>query len=92
MNQAPGSDALRTYEDVRARLRDAYRDRCPIEQIDQAFDDAIRALDDARVQTFVPVLIERAVRERLTARPPVNERTSLASTAVREQRLNSRRR
>jgi hypothetical protein len=92
MSQAPGSDAPRSYEDVRARLRDAYRDRCPIEQIDQAFDDALRALDDARVQTFVPVLIERAVRERLADRPPVNERARMASTAVRGRRMNSRRR
>lgn len=39
----------------------AWPDR-PADQVNDSFDAAIRRLADAKVRTFLPILVERAVR------------------------------
>jgi hypothetical protein len=50
---------------VIGRLLDAYRGRCSREQVEAAVAAAHESLAGARVEVFVPILVERAARARL---------------------------
>jgi hypothetical protein len=47
------------------RLLDAYTGRCSREQVEEAVGAARMALAPVNVDVFVPVLVERAARDRL---------------------------
>lgn len=63
-------DAIKT---VAARLATAFP-QTPAAHIDQSVDQAYHRFDGSRVRTFVPVLVEHAVREELAMREEVADR------------------
>lgn len=67
---APSSAAVvrRELARLRRRLHEEYRDRAPAEELDRLWVDAERTLASARISRFVPILVEREVREVLRHR------------------------
>jgi hypothetical protein len=55
--------------DIRERLHASYDERYSPHAVDTAVDRAVDELKGARVRTFLPLLVERAVRQRLPGWP-----------------------
>lgn len=61
------SRELDVLKAVAARLAGAFPDTS-IEEVDSSVQQAYRRFDGSRVRTFVPLLVEHAVRDELAAR------------------------
>jgi hypothetical protein len=58
---------LDDLDDVEARLMAKFGHHLRAEQIERCLVDVIASFQDARVRQYLPMLIERAATERLTA-------------------------
>ena len=54
--------------DLRGRLHREYDDRVDPDEVERAIVECSRGFRDARIITFVPVLVEKQVRDRLRSR------------------------
>ena len=59
------SDDARQLERARTEVLRKYAGRSSSEAVATTFDQVVAEFADARVRAFVPVLVERRVRERL---------------------------
>lgn len=61
-------DEQRQLESARRELLKEFSGTVPAEQVEQGFDELVAEFRGAPIQSFVPVLVQRRVRERLRPR------------------------
>lgn len=66
MFETPGTHG--GLSDLRGRLHREYDDRVDPDEVERAIVECSRDFSDARITTYVPVLVEKQVRDRLRSR------------------------
>lgn len=64
-NSGQTPDLTDRIREVNSRLKSEFGERIPPETIDQMASDSFESMKDATIADFVPLFVERSMRERL---------------------------